>query len=99
MPAVFNVQADVISGYQASSDIIKSVLQVGLSDDTHPVVLTYLDHLGSWLGASPRSLKMVRAAICCHKSITLRKLGLMVDIKLMDTARLLADCSGVALLT
>ena len=100
MPTVFNVQADVVSGYQCSSDIIKSVLQVGLSDDTHPVVLTYLDHLGAWLGASPRSMEMVRAAVCCHGSVALRKLGLMVGIKPMDTARLLADCSGgVAWLT
>jgi len=100
MPTIFNVQADVVAGYQATSDIITSVLQVGLSDDVHPIVLTYLDHLGHWLGASPRSMEMVRAAVCCHGSATLRKLGLMVGIKPLDTARLLADCSGgVAWLT
>ena len=92
--AVFNVQADVIGGFQASSDIVKSVLTVGLSDDVHPVVVTYLDHLGNWLGASPRSMDTVRAAICMHGSVYLRKLGLMVGIKPVDTARLLADCSG-----
>jgi len=100
MPTIFNVQADVVAGYQASSDIITSILQVGLSDDVHPVVVMYLDHLGSWLGASPRSMEMVRAAVCCHGSAMLRKLGLMVGIKPVDTARLLADCSGgVAWLT
>ena len=41
--AVFNVQADVIGGFQASSDIVKSVLQVGLSDDVHHLVVVYLD--------------------------------------------------------
>jgi hypothetical protein len=100
MPATFNVQAEVVAGYQCSADIIQSILQVGLSDDVHPVVLTYLDHLGNWLGASPRSMETVRAAVCCHGSATLRKLGLMVGIKPVDTARLLADCSGgVAWLT
>jgi hypothetical protein len=94
MATIFNVQADVIAGYQASADIVTSILQVGLSDDVHPVVVTYLDHLGNWLGASPRSMEMVRAAVCCHGSATLRKLGLMVGIKPVDTARLLADCSG-----
>lgn len=100
MPTIFNVQADAVAGYQASTDIIQSILQVGLSDDVHPIVLTYLDHLGNWLGASPRSMETVRAAVCCHGSATLRKLGLMVGIKPIDTARLLADCSGgVAWLT
>jgi hypothetical protein len=100
MTTVFNVQADVIAGYQASGDIIRSILNVGLSDDVHPVVLTYLDHLGSWLGASPRSMETVRTAVCCHGSVMLRKLGLMVGVKPVDTARLLADCSGgVAWLT
>ncbi|KAI9769748.1 MAG: hypothetical protein M1839_003594 [Geoglossum umbratile] len=100
MPTIFNVQADVIAGYQASGDIVRSMLQVGLSDDVHPVVLTYLDHLGSWLGASPSSMQTVRTAVCCHGSIVLRRLGLMVGIKPVDTARLLADCSGgVAWLT
>ena len=94
MATVFNVQADVIAGYQASADVVTSILQVGLSDDVHPVVVTYLDHLGNWLGASPRSMEMVRSAVCCHGSATLRKLGLMVGIKPVDTARLLADCSG-----
>ena len=56
--------------------------------------------LGNWLGASPRSMETVRAAVCCHGSATLRKLGLMVGIKSVDTARLLADCpGGVAWLT
>ena len=100
MPTIFNVQADVVADYQASSDIIQTILQVGLSDDVHPIVLTYLDHLGNWLGASPRPMETVRAAVCCHGSATLRKLGLMVGIKPIDTARLLADCSGgVAWLT
>ncbi|KAI9788318.1 MAG: hypothetical protein M1816_007004 [Peltula sp. TS41687] len=100
MPTIFNVQADVVAGYQTSTDIVRSVLQVGLSDDVHPVVVTYLDHLGSWLGASPRSMETVRAAVCCHGSVMLKKLGLMVGIKPVDTARLLADCSGgVAWLT
>ncbi|KAH0563159.1 hypothetical protein GP486_002267, partial [Trichoglossum hirsutum] len=100
MPTVFNVQADVVAGYQASGDIVRSMLQVGLSDDVHPIVLTYLDHLGNWLGASPSAMQTVRTAVCCHGSVVLRKLGLMVGIKPVDTARLLADCSGgVAWLT
>ena len=78
MATVFNVQADVVASYQASADIVTSVLQVGLSDDVHPVVVTYLDHLGNWLGASTRSMEMVRSAVCCHGSAALRKLGLMV---------------------
>ncbi|KAI9674076.1 MAG: hypothetical protein M1817_001894 [Caeruleum heppii] len=94
MSTIFNVQADVIGGYQTSSEIIKSVLNVGLSDDVHPVVMTYLDHLGSWLGASTRSMETVRAAVCIHGSAPLRKLGLMVGVKPVDTARLLADSSG-----
>lgn len=94
MTTVFNVQADVVTGYQASADIVRSVLTVGLSDDVHPVVVTYLDNLGSWLGASPRSMETVRAAVCCHGSMILRKIGLMVGVKPVDTARLLADCSG-----
>ena len=45
-------------------------------------------------------MEMVRAAICLHGSVYLRKLGLMVGVKPVDTARLLADCSGgVAWLT
>lgn len=100
MSTVFNVQADVLTGYKESKDIISSVLTVGLSDDVHPVVVSYLDHLGNWLGASPRSMQTVRAAVCLHGCATLRKLGLMVGIKPIDTARLLADCSGgVAWLT
>jgi hypothetical protein len=94
MATIFNVQADVVAGYQASSAIVQSILQVGLSDDVHPVVVTYLDHLGNWLGASPRSMEMVRSAVCCHGSATLKKIGLMVGIKPVDTARLLADCTG-----
>src|SRR5215469_2731567 len=94
MSTVFNVQADVLAGYKESKDIIRSVLTVGLSDDVHPVVVSYLDHLGNWLGASPRSMQTVRAAVCLHGSAILQKLGLMVGIKPIDTARLLADCSG-----
>jgi hypothetical protein len=94
MSTTFNVQADVVTGYQASSVILRSILQVGLSDDVHPVVVTYLDHLGNWLGASPRSMEMVRSAVCCHGSAVMAKLGLMVGIKPVDTARLLADCTG-----
>jgi len=94
------VQLDAVACYRSSADIIRSVLTVGLSDDVHPVVVSYLDDLGNWLGASPRSMEMVRAAVCIHGCATLRRIGLMVGIKPVDTARLLADCSGgVAWLT
>lgn len=100
MTANFQVQADVVSAYRNSADIIRSILTVGLSDDVHPVVVSYLDDLGNWLGASARSMETVRAAVCMHGCAPLRRLGLMVGIKPLDTARLLADCTGgVAWLT
>jgi hypothetical protein len=45
-------------------------------------------------------MELVRASICMHGCATLRRIGVMVGIRPVDTARLLADCSGgVAWLT
>jgi len=96
----FAVQIEAVACYRTSADVLRSVLTIGLSDDVHPAVVSYLDDLGNWLGASPRSMEKVRAAVCLHGCATLRRVGLMVGIKPVDTARLLADCSGgVAWLT
>ena len=90
----FNIQIDLVGALKATTDIVASALTVGLSDNVHPIVIPYLDHLGAWLSASPRSMETIRAAMHIHGSLSLRKLGLIIGIKPVDTARLLVDCSG-----